>query len=71
MRRKQAILCAGDTALDRYAWDDSGPQLLYGVNGLGTTHICRDVDAIYEFESHHGWKRNEKPGSGMGEHHHR
>ncbi|OJJ51778.1 hypothetical protein ASPZODRAFT_163562 [Penicilliopsis zonata CBS 506.65] len=56
---RQAILCAGDTALDRYAFDDSGPELLYAVNGLGTTHICRDTDAIYEFESQHAWKRHD------------
>ncbi|EXJ59213.1 hypothetical protein A1O7_06645 [Cladophialophora yegresii CBS 114405] len=54
---RQAILCAGDTALDHYAWDETGPEPVYGVNGWGATHVCRKLDKIEEFVNENGWYR--------------
>jgi hypothetical protein len=45
---RQAVLCAGDTTLD-YAGiviGDDGSQRRLGFSGEGSTHQCRDWDAI-------------------------
>ncbi|MCJ1259228.1 hypothetical protein MMC24_007064 [Lignoscripta atroalba] len=52
---RQAIMCNGDTAMDKYAFTMDNGKLIHGVNGWGTTHQCRDFNAIYDFAEIHGW----------------
>ena len=54
-------MCAGDTALDRYAFMEVGEELQYGVNGRGTIHKCRDFKAIFAFAEQEGWQRYRTP----------
>lgn len=44
---RQAILCASDTTLDpiNYMGDSGEPA----TDGVGTLHVCRDWQAVYDF----------------------
>lgn len=44
---RQAILCASDTTLD--AINDLAENDEPATNGLGTVHVCRDWQAVYDF----------------------
>ncbi|CAK7224651.1 hypothetical protein SBRCBS47491_005622 [Sporothrix bragantina] len=53
---RQALLCHGDTTLEkaRVVVDQQGnPHTVRGVDGWGVTHECRDVDSIYAFADAH------------------
>lgn len=44
---RQAILCASDTTLDPL--DRTGENGMVGADGVGTVHVCRDWEKVYEF----------------------
>ncbi|KXT11379.1 hypothetical protein AC579_726 [Pseudocercospora musae] len=58
-----AIMCCGDTALegaDEYSIAEGRDKVVIGTSGLGTTHQCKDWDAIKDYAESHAnpkWKR--------------
>ncbi|KXT00759.1 hypothetical protein AC578_2986 [Pseudocercospora eumusae] len=60
---RQAIMCCGDTALegaDEYSIAEGRDKVVIGTSGLGTTHQCKDWDAIKDYAESHAnpkWKR--------------
>ncbi|KAK0627945.1 hypothetical protein B0T14DRAFT_146492 [Immersiella caudata] len=48
---RQAIMCAGDTALERARMVDG--KLARGVDGWGVEHQCRDWDIIFNWAKEH------------------
>ena len=48
---RQAIMCAGDTALERARTVDG--RVVRGVDGWGVEHRCRDWDAIFMWAEEH------------------
>jgi len=48
---RQAIMCNGDTTLERGRVVDG--KVTRGVDGWGIQHECRDFDAIYAFADAH------------------
>lgn len=48
---RQAIMCNGDTTLERMRKVDG--KLVRGVDGWGVEHECRDFDAIYAYAAAH------------------
>ena len=45
---RQAVLCGSDTTIDAMdATDDNGN--IVGTDGVGSTHVCRDWQRVYEF----------------------
>lgn len=48
---RQAIMCNGDTTLERPRVVDG--NVVRGVDGWGVTHECRDYGAIYSFAEEH------------------
>ncbi|KAK0648123.1 hypothetical protein B0T16DRAFT_407752 [Cercophora newfieldiana] len=49
---RQAIMCAGDTALEKARTMDGG-RVVRGVDGWGVEHQCRDWDAIFQWAQEH------------------
>jgi hypothetical protein len=47
----QAIMCAGDTTLEKVITVDG--KIIKGVDGWGVTHQCRDWKSIYDFTVEH------------------
>ncbi|KAH8897176.1 hypothetical protein GQ53DRAFT_760356 [Thozetella sp. PMI_491] len=48
---RQAIICNGDTTLEKSRAVNSKP--VRGVDGWGVTHECRDFDAIFAYAAAH------------------
>jgi len=46
---RQAILCAADTTLDPIDRVGTTGKKGQGADGVGTTHVCRDWEAVYDF----------------------
>lgn len=49
---RQAVMCHGDTALegaDEYGVAEGTDVMSHGTYGIGTTHLCKDWDALYEY----------------------
>ncbi|EME42940.1 hypothetical protein DOTSEDRAFT_24940 [Dothistroma septosporum NZE10] len=49
---RQAVMCHGDTALegaDEYEVAEGKDVWSYGTYGIGTTHLCKDWDAVYDY----------------------
>ncbi len=64
---RQAIICNGDTTLEEFkaVLDGEGHAISYYIDGMGTTHQCRDWNAIKEF-----LVQNRFLGAEESEHHH-
>ncbi len=48
---RQAIMCSGDTTLEKGRTIDG--KLTRGVDGWGVAHECRDFDTIYTYAAAH------------------
>lgn len=48
---RQAVMCAGDTALEKAMIVDG--RIIRGVDGWGVEHECRDYTAIFDFAAQH------------------
>ena len=48
---RQAIMCSGDTTLEKARTVDG--KIVRGVDGWGVEHECRDYDAIYAYGAEH------------------
>ncbi|EME78175.1 uncharacterized protein MYCFIDRAFT_33266, partial [Pseudocercospora fijiensis CIRAD86] len=64
---RQAIMCCGDTALegaDEYSIAEGRDLVLIGTSGLGTTHQCKDWDAIKDYAESRANPKWKKPKDG-------
>ena len=64
---RQAIICSGDITLEEFkaVSDDNGKVISYFIDGMGTTHQCRDWESIKAF-----LVKNRFVGAEEAEHHH-
>lgn len=64
-------MCCGDTALegaDEYSIAEGRDRVLVGTSGLGTTHMCKDWDAIVDYAETHAnpkWMNGHKSGDDL------
>lgn len=48
---RQSLMCASDTTLETLQVNNESNKP--AVDGLGTTHLCRDYDKVSDWTLHH------------------